>query len=151
MSPYTNRSRAAYSSCIATIGLLLLSGCGGSENAQSTASREPRAASSADAPKPTGTIITVLMITDEKGNYFSPATIDAARGDVIRFTLKTGVHNVSFPEDSNSIKGGLPTSSDFLQLPGQEYDLAVTMQPGSYYFHCDPHAALGMKGKLNVR
>jgi plastocyanin len=107
--------------------------------------------SSVEAAKPTGKIIVVTMTSDEKGNYFTPATIDAARGDVIRFTLKTGVHNVSFPHDSNSITAGLPNSSDFLQLPDQEYDVAVNMPVGSYYFHCDPHAALGMKGKLNVR
>ena len=135
---------------LAAVGLLITA-CARDENASSsTASQQPQAASSVDVPKPTGTIITVTMTSDEKGNYFTPATIDAARGDVIRFTLKTGVHNVSFPHDSNSIKVGLPPSSDFLQLPGQEYDLAVNMTAGSYYFHCDPHAALGMKGKLNV-
>jgi plastocyanin len=91
------------------------------------------------------------MTTDEKGSYFSPSTIDAARGDVIRFTLKSGVHNVSFPDSINAIKGGLPKSSDFLQLPGQEYDLPVSMRPGTYQFHCDPHAALGMKATLNVK
>jgi plastocyanin len=59
----------------------------------------------------TGRIITVQMITDEKGSYYSPSTIEASRGDVIRFTLKTGVHNVSFPDSLNSIKEGLPPSS----------------------------------------
>ena len=132
------------------LGFLLIA-CGDVPRVPATESSEPTAQSVADAPKPTGTIITVTMTSDEKGNYFTPSTIDAARGDVVRFTLKTGVHNVSFPHDSNSIKEGLPPSSDFLQLPGQTYDLAVNMGPGSYYFHCDPHAALGMKGTLNVR
>jgi plastocyanin len=135
---------------LAAIGLVAITACGRSDNT-STASQQPQAASAVDAPKPTGKIIVVDMRSDEKGNYFAPATIDAARGDVVRFTLRTGVHNVSFPHDSNSIKVGLPPSSDYLQLPGQEYDLAVNMPAGSYYFHCDPHAALGMKGKLNVR
>jgi plastocyanin len=26
----------------------------------------------------------------------------------------------------------------------------VTFAPGSYYFQCDPHAALGMKGRVKV-
>jgi plastocyanin len=26
----------------------------------------------------------------------------------------------------------------------------VTMAPGKYYFQCDPHAALGMKGHVEV-
>jgi plastocyanin len=132
------------------IALLLLAACGGGSGEQPASSQES-APAAIEAAKPTGTVIVVHMISDEKGNYFSPSTIDAARGDIIRFTLKTGVHNVSFPHDSNSIKTGLPKSSDFLQIPGQEYDLAVNMGPGRYYFHCDPHAALGMKGTLNVR
>ena len=61
--------------------------------------------------------------------------------------------NVAGPERQGryTIKEGLPKSSDFLQIPGQEYDLPVSMRPGSYYFHCDPHAALGMKGQLIVK
>ena len=40
------------------------------------------------------------------------------------------------------------TASALLQLPGQTADLKVTLAPGKYYFQCDPHAALGMKGHL---
>lgn len=138
--------RSARSTLLILLTLVASACSGGGESESST----PPPAAKTDVPA-TGNIITVLLITDEKGNYYSPATIEATRGDVIRFTLKTGVHNVSFPEDSNSIKDGLPKSSDFLQLPGQEYDLPVSMRPGSYYFHCDPHAALGMKGQLIVK
>jgi plastocyanin len=31
----------------------------------------------------------------------SPAKFEVHRGDVIRFTLKTGVHNIDFLPDSN--------------------------------------------------
>ena len=149
MSTYTTINARGY--WLAALGLLILSACGQPDSG-STESQQPQANSQQQqTAKPTGKVIVVDMRSDEKGNYFAPATIDAARGDVVRFTLRTGVHNVSFPHDSNSIKVGLPPSSDFLQLPGQEYDLAVNMPAGSYYFHCDPHAALGMKGKLNVR
>ena len=120
--------------------------CGGGESPSAT----PASRGAADV-QPTGKIIIVQMTTDEKGSYFSPAIIDASRGDVIRFTLKSGVHNVSFPDSLNTGKDGLPESSEFLQLPGQEYDLPVSMRPGTYQFHCDPHAALGMKATLNVK
>ena len=129
-----------------TLVTLLTLACTGSESAST-----PPSAGSAPAVQPTGTIHTVYMTTDEKGSYFSPNVIDASRGDVIRFTLKSGVHNVSFPDSINSIKTDLPKSSEFLQLPGQEYDLPVSMRPGTYQFHCDPHAALGMKATLNVK
>ena len=131
---------------ITLVILTTLLACGGGESANST----PDAGVAPEA-KTTGRIITVTMTTDEKGSYYSPSTIDASPGDVIRFTLKSGVHNVSFPDSLNSIGDGLPRSSDFLQLPGQEYDLPISMRPGTYQFHCDPHAALGMKATLNVK
>lgn len=132
-------------STLPTLALLALLACGGGESAKTPA------AETAPEAKATGRIITVTMTTDEKGSYFTPATIEASPGDVLRFTLKSGVHNVSFPDSLNSIRDGLPKSSDFLQIPGQEYDLPVSMRPGTYQFHCDPHAALGMKGQLIVK
>ena len=57
---------------------------------------------------------------------------------------------MDFLADSNSIKTGLPGASALLQLPGQSIDLKVALAPGKYYFQCDPHAALGMKGQLEV-
>ena len=102
-------------------------------------------------PDAGGKIIEVHLLTDEQGtNKFEPKEIEAHQGDVIRFTLKTGVHNVDFLPDSNTIKTGLPGASAMLQLPGQTVDLKVTLAPGKYYFQCDPHAALGMKGRLEV-
>ena len=97
-----------------------------------------------------GDTILIEMWTDGTGNYFKPNNVEAHPGDVLRYVLKAGVHNVHFLADSNTIKTGLPAASEMLQLPEQTYDLVVAMQPGHYYFQCDPHAALGMKGKLEV-
>jgi plastocyanin len=35
-------------------------------------------------------------------------------------------------------------------MPGQTYDFKVLLEPGTYYFQCDPHALLGMKGHVKV-
>lgn len=125
-----------------------------------TSSKQPPAAAAAATPgwgadqltpDPGGKVIPVELYTDGEGSYFKPAEIHAKPGDVIRYTLKVGVHNVHFLADSNAGKSAYPsTPSDFLQLPGQTWDLAVKMPAGSYYFQCDPHAALGMKGRLIV-
>ena len=101
-------------------------------------------------PAPGRKVIVVDMVSDEKGNYFSPSEIEAHQGDVIRYTVKIGVHNVHFLADSNTVKTGLPPVSEMLQLPGQTYDVPVNLPEGKYYFQCDPHAALGMKGHLEV-
>ena len=101
-------------------------------------------------PGPGGKVIVVQETTDEKGNYFAPNEIEAHKGDVLRFTLKVGVHNVHFVPDSNPGKPGLPPASEMLQLPGQTVDIPVNFAAGDYYFQCDPHAALGMKGWVEV-
>ena len=147
-------------SIIRRVGALLVMGgffvaaaCGGGEKkpgaAESTQAAAPAAAGAA-TPEPGGQVITVTMITDSSGNYFKPAEVTAHKGDVVRFTLGIGVHSVHFLPDSNPGVAGLPPGSDLLQLPGQTYDFAVSLKPGTYYFQCDPHAALGMKGHLKV-
>jgi plastocyanin len=113
---------------------------------------ETAAANAAPAgAAPTGKVITVNMISDEKSNRFEPSEIEAHPGDVLRFTIVVGVHNVHFLADSNPGVPNLPPPSDLLQLPGQTLDVPVNFAPGkSYYFQCDPHAALGMRGHLEV-
>jgi plastocyanin len=101
-------------------------------------------------PAASGRVIEVKMITDDKGNYFEPSKIEAHPGDILRFTLVSGVHNVNFLAEKNQGLAGLPPASEMLQLPGQTYELQVTLAPGKYYFQCDPHALLGMVGELEV-
>lgn len=133
------------------IATILIVSCGGDTAVPSPEGDDdsPAAAAASDA-KLTGTIIEITMHTDEKGNYFSPSEIEAHEGDVLRFKLVTGVHNVNFLPDSNPGKTGLPPVSMYLQLPGQTLDIPLTFGEGDFYFHCDPHAMLGMVARLEV-
>jgi len=145
---------------IVAAAALLLAACSGKEKPASEGAQQaapPPAASASTAfgenltPDAGGKVIDVHLLTDDQGNNkFEPNQIEAHQGDVIRYTLKTGVHNVHFLPDSNTIKTGLPEASALLQLPGQTIDLKVTLAPGKYYFQCDPHAALGMRAHLEV-
>jgi plastocyanin len=101
-------------------------------------------------PVPTGRIIEIQLMSDEQGNRFEPAKVEAHPGDVLRFTLTSGVHNISFTPQSNEGKAKLPPASEMLQLPGQTLDIPVNFAPGHYSFQCDPHALLGMLGTLEV-
>jgi plastocyanin len=137
---------------------LVFAGCGGQKDATpdtqqaTTTPAQPTTDMGENlSPDPGGKIIVVQMMTDDQGNNrYEPSEFEAHQGDVVRFTLKTGVHNVDFLPDSNAVKTGLPAASAMLQLPGQTVDLKVTLPAGKYYFQCDPHAALGMKGRLEV-
>ncbi|HEX6939915.1 MAG TPA: plastocyanin/azurin family copper-binding protein [Longimicrobiales bacterium] len=130
---------------------LPLAACGGeADEAATRPDRQPATAAPAAAAEPTGAVIEVRMVTDDRGNHFEPEQVQARRGDVLRFVLASGVHNVSFPADSNGGAAGLPAPGPYLQLPGQTYDVPVELAPGSYFFQCDPHALLGMTGRLTV-
>ena len=134
--------------------LLIAAACSGekkeSEEHQAEKSAPTVSGAGASDVKPTGRNIVVELYTDEKGNYFKPAKFEVHRGDKITFTLMSGVHNVHFLPDSNAGKQGLPAPSEFLQLPGQTYELIVSLASGKYFFQCDPHALLGMVGHLEV-
>jgi plastocyanin len=134
------------------IAAFTLVACGGEKQSQPVSATQTSASAAAGpvTPDAGGKIIVIEMSSDEKGNYFAPNKIEARKGDVLRFTLKLGVHSVHFLPDSNPGKTDLPPVSDLLQLPGQTYDFKVTFAPGTYYFQCDPHAALGMIGHLTV-
>lgn len=134
--------------------LLLLAACGGTDGSDTPAASDaaPTAstASGALTPDAGGQVIEVEMFTDETGNYFKPADFEARKGDVIRFKLAQGVHNVHFPADSNPGVANLPPMGPMLQLPGQTTDVKVDWAPGRYFYQCDPHALLGMVGHVTV-
>lgn len=148
------KNRLFVAAGIAAVGLFAACAGGeksaGTDTTSSAKAAAGNAASSAPAATPTGKVIVVKLITDGAGSRFEPAKLEAHRGDVIRYTLTVGVHNVHFLPDSNPGKSGLPPASDMLQLPGQTFDFPVNLEKGHYYFQCDPHAALGMMGHLEV-
>ena len=134
------------------IGAALLTGACGKESGGTAGGAADSAAPKASGSTTgTGKNIVVTLTSDATGNTFAPSEIVANVGDTVRFTIGVGVHNVNFLPDSNPGKTGLPKASDMLQLPGQTYDVPVTFARGRYYFQCDPHVLLGMKGHLTVK
>ncbi len=130
---------------------LVTAACGKDTKSTSDDKAATAAHKSGDKEAEGGKAIVVTLTSDATGNSFTPNEIVAERGDTVRFTIGVGVHNVNFLPDSNPGKTGLPKTSDLLQLPGQTYDVPVTFAAGRYYFQCDPHALLGMKGHLTVK
>jgi plastocyanin len=140
--------RAILVSGLAFVGAV--AACSKSDKPAGDEATSPSAAATSSGPAAGGKTIEVKLITDGTGNRFEPNRIEAHQGDVIKFVLQVGVHNVHFLPDSNPGKSNLPPASELLQLPGQTYELPITLKPGHYYFQCDPHAALGMIGHLEV-
>lgn len=145
-------------SLFALLGLSLsLTACAGDEataGEETSAAAVPAEAPAAAAPAPaaaTGEVVEVKMIMNGAENYFEPANVTVKQGDVVRFTLVSGVHNVSFPAAKNPGMNGLPAASPYLTTAGQTHDMVVDLAPGTYNFQCDPHVAMNMFGTLTVQ
>src|SRR5215207_6740799 len=95
------------------VALIAFAACGveGKDTAGSTAGATTgEGAGAGTPPSAGGAVHTVEMITDpaDGSNKYVPADLTVKQGDVIRYVLKTGVHNVNFLPDSNAGKSGLP-------------------------------------------
>ena len=141
---------------LTVLGTTVFAACGGGGD-QKPADTQPATPTPAATPGSPltpaagGKVIVIAMTTDAAGNNkFTPNDFEAHQGDVMRFTLETGVHNVNFLADSNRTLTSPPAVSPLLQLPGQTYDIAVDFPPGRYFFQCDSHALLGMVGYVKV-
>lgn len=109
--------------------LATLVACGGEpgeDDASGSRATTQQGASPAATVPATSRVIEVRMITNDKGNYFAPADIGARQGDVLRFTIVSGVHNVNFTPERNPGVTGLPSASELLQLLGADVLLGPT-------------------------
>jgi plastocyanin len=143
--------------------LLALPACNDSNGKATLTSGEPKPA----AEPFTGSVHEVKMrgtVAPAPAFFFEPAELTIKQGDKVKFTLVDGApHNVSF----NSPMPGLTKIPDgaklilenrgqlvgtLLQVPGQTAEIIFgkDLPVGEYTFVCDPHAPLGMKGKITL-
>jgi plastocyanin len=162
-------------------GAAVLGACGGGEKTgtkDTTAATAPAAAApgaaapGAAAPAAgavakvaaTGATHTVKMISDDKGYRFEPADLTIKQGDAIKFVTVSGQpHNIAFDPaaipaagkaqlDANMDNKIAELQSPMLLNPNDEYTISFGgVAPGTYEFHCTPHLAMNMKGKVTVQ
>ena len=159
------------------IASAMLGACGGGDkganttDTAATAATQPAAgattaaASTGAAAPVTGTWHEVKMVGDEKGYRYDPAEITLKQGDGIKFIMVSGgPHNVAFdpaqiPADVKAqLDANMPgqkigdLSGPLLMNPNEAYEVSFAgVKPGTYDFHCTPHLAMGMKGKVTVQ
>lgn len=143
--------------------LAFAAACGGGDQAADTAAPATDAAvvatpaadaSAPAAPAGQGQVHEVKMVTTQGGasGVFEPAEITVKKGDIIRFINDGGApHNAAFAAADNPSGAALPPATPYLTQAGQTADMQITMDPGSYTYQCDPHAMMGMKGKVTVQ
>ena len=147
--------------------------CGskGEEAPAAEATPAPAAEAAAAAPVAgaaapiTGTTHEIKMIGDEKGYRFEPANLTIKAGDAIKYVFVSGgPHNVAIDPAAVAadVKAQLDAnfgadkmgelSGKMLLNANEEYTVSFAGVPaGTYDFHCTPHLAMNMKGKITVQ
>jgi plastocyanin len=142
---------------------MVLAACGGEKKStdQPAAAPEQPGAPAATATA-AGATHDVNMVLEGSNYKYVPNELTVGANDVVRYHNKSGgPHNVAFWEDSIP-KGAAshitlpdpmaPLSSKLVVAPDEIIELKLNDAPkGEYKFHCTPHLALGMKGKLTVK
>jgi plastocyanin len=118
--------------------------------------------STAAAAPITGTVHEVKMIGDGSTYKFDPANITIKKGDGIKWVMVSGgPHNVAFLDTPEAAKAQLSANmqnqmkeltSPMMMTPNETYVVSFANVPaGTYNYHCEPHAAMGMKGSITVQ
>jgi plastocyanin len=92
---------------------------------------------------------TVPVVT--AGFAFDPSPVTIQPGDTVDFTLGIG-HNVVQTDGDGSctaLPGGFMSGASEIDTSVRSYQLTLT-EPGTYYYKCNPHCGLGMRGVIVV-
>lgn len=84
-----------------------------------------------------------------QSNFYDPATLTIAPGDIVTWTNLGGFHNVNgstdaYPDNPEGFSNGSASSAAWTF----EYTFDV---PGTYQYQCDPHVGFGMVGTVIVQ
>jgi plastocyanin len=129
--------------------------------AATTTSTTTATGSTTAAAPITGQVHEVKMIGDGTTYKFDPANIEIKQGDGVKFIMVSGgPHNVAFIDTPEAAKTQLSANmqqqmkeltSPMMMTPNETYTISFGNVPaGTYNYHCEPHAAMGMKGSIKV-
>jgi plastocyanin len=129
--------------------------------APATTTTATTAGNSTAAAPITGKTHEVKMIGDGTTYKFDPAELEIKQGDGVKFIMVSGgPHNVAFIDTPAAAQAQLSANmqnqmkeltSPMMMTPNETYVISFANVPaGTYNFHCEPHAAMGMKGKIKV-
>ena len=95
--------------------------------------------------------VIVTQADDSSSYFFDPEVLTVNIGDTVEFVWGNGSHNVAQVSDSESktygsgFYSGAPEVGGNWVLPAE-----YTMQDGTLYYVCQPHALMGMSGSIIV-
>jgi plastocyanin len=130
--------------------------------APATTTTATTAGSTAAMAPITGKTVEVKMIGDGTTYKFDPANVTIKQGDGIKWIMVSGgPHNVAFIDTpaaaQSQLSANMPNqmkdlTSPMMMTANETYTVSFANVPaGTYNYHCEPHAAMGMKGSITVQ
>jgi plastocyanin len=130
--------------------------------APATTTTATTAGSTAAMAPITGKTVEVKMIGDGTTYKFDPANVTIKQGDGIKWIMTSGgPHNVAFIDTpaaaQSQLSANMPNqmkdlTSPMMMTANETYTVSFANVPaGTYNYHCEPHAAMGMKGTITVQ
>lgn len=92
---------------------------------------------------------TVHTVTNS-GQTFSPAALTISVGDTVVWTIGASHNVVEVDMATYTANGNTALAGGFSTPFGGDTVIFDLSSAGMYYYVCDPHAAAGMKGTINV-
>ncbi|MHA3774374.1 plastocyanin/azurin family copper-binding protein [Verrucomicrobiota bacterium sgz303538] len=155
------RSFSTLLGCLGSMGLLAACGPSGTSSNSTTGSESKAAAPAAFS----GKVHEVKMTGTTTSFSFEPKELTIKQGDKVKWVMgAAGPHNVDFSNPAFADKTKVPEGAKpkletmgllvtpLLQVPGQATEIVFgkDLPVGEYNYVCDPHAPLGMIGKITV-
>jgi len=95
--------------------------------------------------------VVVTQADDFSSYYFEPNVLEIEVGDNVLFVWGSGSHNVAQVSDSDSNDYNLGFYSGASQEGGNwSLPSEFTLQDGTLYYVCEPHATMNMRGSIIV-
>ena len=93
---------------------------------------------------------TIVPVTDS-GFTFSPQTITVNAGDTVSFSLAS-IHNVAEVSQATYAANGNTLLAGGFSTPfGGGWVFTAQLTIGTHWYVCQPHASMGMKGRIIVQ
>ena len=80
-------------------------------------------------------------------NTFTPDEVSIKQGDTVIFSIATTHNVVEVSQETWDVNGTESNGGFTLDFGGGQL---VFDSPGTYYYICEPHASVGMKGIIEV-
>lgn len=92
---------------------------------------------------------TQIVSITSVGNAFSPTEVTISVGDSVEFSVGS-IHNVVEVSQTDWDASRATQKADGFSVDFGGTKTVAFDKPGTYYYVCSPHVALGMKGKIIV-